>query len=997
MDFFSGLWNWFSGSSITSSLAKTALLGYASRLINDNVNNSQIKNSQTKAPVVDKGVRLQLKSDTQNKIPVLYGEAFFGGNLTDARISADYKKMTYCLTLAEVIGPKFSTNGSASYTFIGAYLNGNKVHFKSDGVTVNYTTDAAGNQDSSMSGLIKMYLYVGSSGLQPSGASGTTPAANTIMTDWGSNFPMTDLIYAIVEVTYNKAKNVAGLPDCQFNIKNDMTLPGDVLVDYMMNTRYGAGIDSTEIDGAAMAALNTYGSTGFSYQTSSGTTQTGIIGINGLIDTNTTVLTNMEEMAKAANAWISYNIHQGQWTVVINKPASSVATLDDSNIVGEIAVSGTSLTQLNNSVDVKYQNKDIRDKTDYVKISIPSGELFANEPKSTLQLSLPFTNSQAVALRIGIQSLKQNRIDKIITFTADYSFINITAGDVISVTSSIYGYTAKPFRVITTEETEGDGGEIQVKFTCLEYDADVYASDISEYAIETDDGLFNINTIGKPPVPTITKLEKSNIPRITVTGHAPSGIVESLEYWITFDWDTPNDDDRIYEQFSTFRNKDGSLLAYDQTCTIRYSQLNAGKFYVKVRGANSIVTGPYSDPSSLVTFTPVVVSDTVSNTPTTDVNNILMQFGLLSLMTLLNDLMNGAVGIGSLFNKIFDLFADETGVDLREIQPDGSVNQNVTADCCKCRLSWDLSCTVPTDCHNSTSGGSYVDPNGPFKIKLSGGNGEYQKGTGNFVLHKSDGTVVQTVPVGSTTLSGNELTIPFTSAQPNVDYYVTWDEDIIKTSDTPTCSLAKNDSKTAWSFHTEEPEFVKTCPPPPPAPSCPPLDFMGVQTKTYDCSINTSKADIKTNVGFKFNQPVSVQKTGSVTLSGDDGSSKTYNLATQSNLFSSSGDTIWLNPTDDLTKGTTYTASFTDGSIKNSCGASVAGSGTFNTDPGPTPKNTIVGTGNKSASEDGIGINYDRSVKYGTPTSTIGIYDSTGTNLISSVPGNDGAISIKEG
>ena len=997
MDFFSGLWNWFSGSSITSSLAKTALLGYASKLINDNVNNSQIKNSQTKAPVVDKGVRLQLHADTQNKIPVLYGEAFFGGNLTDARISADYKKMTYCLTLAEVIGPKFSTSTNPTYTFIGAYLGGNKVHFKSDGVTVNYTTDAAGNQDSSMSGLIKIYLYKGSTGIQPSGSSGTTPAANTIMTDWGSNFPMTNLIYAIVEVTYNKAKNVAGLPDCQFNIKNDMTLPGDVLVDYMMNTRFGAGIDSTEINGTAMAALNTYGSTGFSYQTSSGTTETGIIGINGLIDTNTPVLTNMEEIAKSANSWISYNIHQGQWTVVINQPSASVATLDDSNIVGEIAVSGTSLTQLNNSVDVKYQNKDIRDKTDYVKISIPEGELFANEPRSTLQLSLPFINSQAVALRIGIQSLKQNRIDKIITFTADYSFINITAGDVISVTSSIYGYTAKPFRVITTEETEGDGGEIQVKFTCLEYDADVYASDISEYAIETDDGLFNINTIGKPPVPTVTKLEKSNIPRITVTGHAPSGIVESLEYWITFDWDTPNDDDRIYEQFSTFRNKDGSLLAYDQTCTIRYSQLNAGKFYVKVRGANSIVTGPYSDPSSLVTFTPVVVSDTVSNTPTTDVNNILMQFGLLSLMTLLNDLMNGAVGIGSLFNKIFDLFADETGVDLREIQPDGSVNQ--IADCCKCRLGWALDCVVPSDCSGEKTGGSYVDPTGPFKMKLSGGNGNYQKGTGNFVLHKSDGSVVQTVSANSVTITKDTVSIPFTQAAAGSDYYITWDDGVIKTDDSPECTLAKNDSKSAWAFHTEESAFVKKCTPPAPEPvkpPNPPLKLVKVKGKDYDCNETTDKADIKSNVGMEFNQDVKLGNSGTVTVS-DGTNTKTYSMANNKDLFTVDGNTVWLNPTDDFTKGTNYSVSFSDGAITNLDGGSVADMGSFATDPGPLARTAVGAAGNSSIFESGVSIPFDRNIVNDNPSATIDIMRNGNPLDVVSIPMSHGAISKIQG
>ena len=984
MDFLSGIWNWFTGSSIASSLAKTALLGYASRLINQNVNQSNATNNTTTKPVVDKGVRLQLKADAQNKIPVLYGEAFFGGNLTDARISTDYKRMTYCLTLAEVVGNKFSTNGATTYNFISVYLNNNKVFFKTDGVTVNYTVDAAGNQDNSLSGLVKVYFYKGSTGIQPDGYSGSTPAANTIMTAWGSNFPMTNLLYAIVEVTYNKDKNVTGLPDCQFHVKNDMKLPGDVLVDYMMSTRYGAGIASTEIDGTALAALNTYCNTGFSYQTSGGATQTSIIDINGLVDTNTDVMTNMEEMAKAANSWISYNIHAGLWRVVINQPGTAVATLDDSNIVGEIAVSGTSLTQLNNSVDVKYQNKDIKDKTDYVKINIPSGDLYQNEPGSTLQLSLPFTNSQAVALRVGIQNLKQNRIDKVITFTADYSYINITAGDIINVTSDIYGFSSKPFRVITTEETEGEEGDIQVKFTCLEYSASVYTGDITEYLIETNDGLFTIGAIGKPSTPTVTKTEKANVPRITVTGKAPTGVVEYLEYWITFDTDIVNDDDRTYQQFSTFRNKDGSLLTYNQNCVIRYSQLNAGQFYIKTRGANSIISGPFSDPSTKVIYNPVVVADTVSDTPTTDSNGNLMTFGLLGLLTLINDLMNGVTGAGSLFQAISDLFNGET--------PGGG--GTTTADCCKCRITWALNCTVPSDCHSSKSAGSYVDPNGPFKMTLSGGNGTYAKGGGNFVLHKSDGTVVQTLAVSTVTIEKNVVTIPFTQATAGSDYYITWDEDVLKSTDTPACTLAKNDSKTAWAFHTEESAFVKTCPPPAPETptptDCPPLRLVNTTGKDYDCNETSTKTDVKTNVGLEFNQDVQLGSSGTFTVS-DGTNTQTFTLPANKDLFTVSGNKIWFNPTDDFARGTSYTVSFSDGAVKNECGNTLEDSGTFSTDPGPSAA-SAVGGNNKAMFETGATFNYDREIIADDPTATIDIYDQS-NNLIKSLPITDGAIS----
>jgi hypothetical protein len=223
MSFWRDAWSWATGKSLSANLVKTALIGYSVKLLTDNINES----NQDKKEVVDPGVRLQLNPDTESKIPVLYGSAYFGGNITDAFLSADYKTMRYCLTLAEITGTKLS-GGTTAYTFNDVYLNNNRVIFKADGFTVDYTVDRSGNQDISMRDLVKIYMYAGSP-KQPEGYSGTTPAATTLMTNWtAQTHPMTGLIYAIVEVTYNRSKNITGLPDCMFHLTNSMTLPGDV-------------------------------------------------------------------------------------------------------------------------------------------------------------------------------------------------------------------------------------------------------------------------------------------------------------------------------------------------------------------------------------------------------------------------------------------------------------------------------------------------------------------------------------------------------------------------------------------------------------------------------------------------------------------------------------------------------------------------------------------------------------------------------------------------
>ena len=154
MDFFSTAWSYLTGKSIGASLAKTALLGYASRLLYKSTEST----STGKDEIVDKGVRIQLEPSTDNRLPVLYGEAYFGGYITDVQLAADYKKMTYCLTLAELTGNKLSTSGATGYSWQNVYVNGNRVVFKADGFTVDYTVDSSGNQDISLRDLINIYV-----------------------------------------------------------------------------------------------------------------------------------------------------------------------------------------------------------------------------------------------------------------------------------------------------------------------------------------------------------------------------------------------------------------------------------------------------------------------------------------------------------------------------------------------------------------------------------------------------------------------------------------------------------------------------------------------------------------------------------------------------------------------------------------------------------------------------------------------------------------------
>ena len=240
----------FGGNSIGSNLARTALLAYAVNRMTASVNADNQTGNTAASNTPDYGVRLQVTPDPEHKIPVVYGSAYLGGIITEAQASNNNLTMTYCFTICERTGIKMSDSVQSSFVFDNVYLNGNRIVFKVDGITVGYTADKDGNIDYSAADIVKVYCYAGnsSSPVVPTGYSnGSLSAAYTIMPAWTINHNMSDLIFAVVQVTYDKTKGVTSVPTFNFHLTNSMTQPGDCINDYMQSTRYGCGIPSTEI------------------------------------------------------------------------------------------------------------------------------------------------------------------------------------------------------------------------------------------------------------------------------------------------------------------------------------------------------------------------------------------------------------------------------------------------------------------------------------------------------------------------------------------------------------------------------------------------------------------------------------------------------------------------------------------------------------------------------------------------------------------------------
>lgn len=255
VDIGSNVFSWITGSSTTAGIARTAALGYLLRETQNSINSDnkaeQARTTSSTTTATDQGVRVQVNPEAQYKLPVVYGSAWVAGTITDAYLTADQKTMYFCLAIAEKTGTLLSTNQPSQFSFGDIHWNGFKVIFQGDGITVASFTDTDGVVNTEPAGLIKIWCYAGSSAdhkltLQNGGGAGGVNASS-IFPEWTSNHTMTDTIFAIVRIDYSKEKNITGLGQVDFQIKNTMTQPGDCIYDYMTNTRYGAGLPTTEV------------------------------------------------------------------------------------------------------------------------------------------------------------------------------------------------------------------------------------------------------------------------------------------------------------------------------------------------------------------------------------------------------------------------------------------------------------------------------------------------------------------------------------------------------------------------------------------------------------------------------------------------------------------------------------------------------------------------------------------------------------------------------
>jgi hypothetical protein len=587
----------------------------------------------------DGGGRVQLPPATNNKIPVVYGNAFLGGPIIDAYLTPDQKTMYYVVALAEV-----TDNGTISYGDI--YYDGKLVTFGSDGfggttqVTQLKTNNASPSSpsvqiDTKINGYLNIYLYNNGS----TGGTNTSQNAYDVMPSWAGdpNYAMTNCAFAILKVKYNTDAGTTSLGALTAQVINTESgqstgvyRPGTALRDYMTNDRYGCAIPLAQVDTVSLTTLNTYSDQLITYVPVGGGSATQArYRVNGPLDTGVNCLDNLQILVDSCDSWLQYSELTGKWKVVINRAYTGTINdlflINSSNLVGGININPIDLNETYNEVEVAYPNKNIKDQTDFQVLdlaTIAPSVMSPNEAINRLNITLQVVNEAVQAKYLALRRLLQSREDITISLQTDFSGIQVEAGDVIRVDHETYGWTNKLFRVLTVAEQTYDDNTVGAQIVAFEYNGTIYDDNsIQNFVPSFNTGLKDPNVIDIPIAPTVANGTNANsgTTYFTVTGTVPAnGAVTYFDFNYGNSTNVAN-----HILYRTAQNGVGEAFVNSSNVEIPINDLPAGNYYFSVTARNDFA-GRQSPASTVFNWAGPQVTqyDSNSNTGGIGGNNI---------------------------------------------------------------------------------------------------------------------------------------------------------------------------------------------------------------------------------------------------------------------------------------------------------------------------------------------------------------------------------------
>ena len=558
---------------------------------------------------INPGNPQQLPPATDNKLPIVYGTGWVGGVITDLSITSNNQTMYYVLALSECTGT------SDTITFGNVYFGGKKCVFDSTNqyIVTGLLDESTGLTDTTVNGYLNIYLYPKGSlsvGNSSTNAISVMQNANLVY-QWDGTKLMTNCAFAIVQITYNQNANLTGIQPTKFQLTNSRTAPGDCFLDYLTSTIYGAALPLASIDTASLTALDVYSNQQMTYTTYTGATSTQTrFKFDGVLNTNQTIMNNLQTMASCCDCLLRYNELTGLWGVIVQKPTYTISmNLDDSNIISSIQVTPVDIASTYNIAEVKFSDGSQQDaflSATYNLAVINPSLMYSNEPVNKQTITLPLVNNSVRAQYLANRFLEGAREDLQIKCKVNYIGLQMEAGDIVTMTNANYGWAAKLFRVGQVVENFDADGTITTSLSLMEFNPEVYDdANVTQFTPAPNTGIGNPLNFGTLTAPTISSLLLSaSIPSINLDITASSaGIVQYAEIWYSA-YSNPSAAQRIFAGTTAINSNGNPYTPSASMGIVSLTNISQGNWYFFVQMVNSIGKSNFSAASSVVQWRP---------------------------------------------------------------------------------------------------------------------------------------------------------------------------------------------------------------------------------------------------------------------------------------------------------------------------------------------------------------------------------------------------------
>ncbi len=557
----------------------------------------------------ERGLLVNKQSNDAN-IPVIYGERLTGGTRVFMETSGTdntYLYMAIVMAEGEINDIEEIRVDDKAVTWASALSDGTEVEVGSGDSNFYKNSES----------LIKVEPHFGTDGQSASSILST-------LSSWGSNHKLSGLCYLALRFKWNQDA-FTGIPKVQAKIQGKKvvfynsglaaqtaaysTNPAWCLLDYLTNTRYGKGLTTSEIDLQSFYDASVVCTTQVTPY--SGGSDINIFDTNTALDTSRNILTNVRELIKGCRGYIPYT--QGKYSLVIETTGTASITLTEDDIIGGYGLAIPTKNEKYNRVIASFVNPDRNFQVDEVQFppiddsGLPSADqhatMKADDGGFLLEGRFNFTTitSQYQAEEMAEVILRRSREALTLGINVSFDAYDLAIGDIVNITHSSLGFSAKAFRVMGLTFNE----DYTIGLSLVEYQASHYTwASKAQVSSTPSTNLPNPFTIQPPASVTLddTLVEYNDgtvIVALDVSiGASPDSFVDyyQVEYKLSTDSDFI-----IYAQGSTLNHRVLNVID-QQTYDVRVKAVNNLGVSSSYVSAQRKIVGAIAPPSDVADF-----------------------------------------------------------------------------------------------------------------------------------------------------------------------------------------------------------------------------------------------------------------------------------------------------------------------------------------------------------------------------------------------------------